>query len=139
MIHYRRLAMILVVALILAMMPITTFSASKTSKTDVETKDVSGLSVDAKSAVLIDAGSGTVMFEQNSHEKLPPASVTKVMTMLLVLEAVDRGQISLNDKVTISEKAASMGGSQMYMEPGEQHDLNTLMQGIAICSANDEQ
>ena len=96
-----------------------------------------GMSVDAKSAILIDAGSGTVLFEQNSHDKLPPASVTKVMTMLLIMEAVDRGQISLNDKVTISERAASMGGSQMYMEPGEQHDLETLMKGIAICSAND--
>lgn len=96
-----------------------------------------GMTVDAKSAILIDAGSGTVLFEQNSHDKLPPASVTKVMTMLLIMEAVDRGQMSLEDKVTISEKAASMGGSQMYMEPGEQQKLETLMMGITIASAND--
>lgn len=96
-----------------------------------------GMAVDAKSAILIDAGSGTVLFEQNSHDKLPPASVTKVMTMLLIMEAVDRGQMSLEDKVTISEKAASMGGSQMYMEPGEQQKLETLMTGIAVASAND--
>ena len=96
-----------------------------------------GMTVDAKSAVLIDADSGTVLFEQNSHDKLPPASVTKIMTMLLIMEAVDRGQISLDDMVTISERAASMGGSQMYMEPGEQHNLETLMMGIAVCSAND--
>ena len=96
-----------------------------------------GMTVDAKSAILIDAGSGTVLFDQNSHDKLPPASVTKVMTMLLVMEAVDRGQMSLDDKVTISEKAASMGGSQMYMEPGEQQKLETLLLGIAVCSAND--
>jgi D-alanyl-D-alanine carboxypeptidase (penicillin-binding protein 5/6) len=96
-----------------------------------------GMTVDAKSAVLIDAGSGTVLFEQNSHDRLPPASVTKVMTMLLIMEAVDRGQMSLEDKVTVSEKAASMGGSQMYMEPGEQQKLETLMTGIAVASAND--
>ncbi|HML38582.1 MAG TPA: D-alanyl-D-alanine carboxypeptidase family protein [Bacillota bacterium] len=96
-----------------------------------------GMDVDAKSAVLIDAGSGTILYEKNSHDHLPPASVTKVMTMLLVMEAVDRGQISLEDKVTVSEKAASMGGSQMYMEPGEQQTLETLMKGISIVSAND--
>lgn len=96
-----------------------------------------GIVVDAKSAILIDADSGTVLFEYNSHDRLPPASVTKVMTMLLIMEAVERGQMSLQDMVTISEKAASMGGSQMYMEPGEQHELEMLMQGIAIASAND--
>ncbi len=96
-----------------------------------------GMAVDAKSAVLIDAGSGTVLFDQNSHDRLPPASVTKVMTMLLIMEAIERGQMSLEDKVTVSEKAASMGGSQMYMEPGEQQKLETLMMGIAIASAND--
>lgn len=95
------------------------------------------LVVDAKSAVLIDADSGTVLFEYHSHDRLPPASVTKVMTMLLIMEAVDRGQMSLQDMVTISQKAASMGGSQMYMEAGEQHELEMLMQGIAIASAND--
>lgn len=101
------------------------------------TAETLGMTVDAKSAVLIDAGTGTLLFEQNAHEQLPPASVTKVMTMLLIMEAVDRGQISLEDTVTISERAASMGGSQMFMEPGEQHPLETLMQGIAIVSAND--
>lgn len=91
----------------------------------------------AKSAVLIDSGSGTVLYEKNSHEKLPPASITKIMTMLLVLEAVDRGQISLQDQVTISQRAASMGGSQMYMEQGEQQTVETLLKGMAIGSAND--
>ena len=96
-----------------------------------------GMTADAKSAILIDAASGTVLFDQNPHDRLPPASVTKVMTMLLIMEAVDREQMSLEDKVTISEKAASMGGSQMYMEPGEQHALENLMLGIAVASAND--
>ncbi len=85
----------------------------------------------------MDAGSGTVLFSKNGADRLPPASVTKVMTMLLAMEAIDRGQIKLSDKVTISERAASMGGSQMYMEPGEQHTLEQLMEGISMVSAND--
>lgn len=97
----------------------------------------SGLVVDAKAAVLMDAGSGTVLFSQNGADRLPPASVTKVMTMLLAMEAIDRGQVKLTDMVTISERAASMGGSQMYMEPGEQHSLDDLMKGISMVSAND--
>ncbi|WP_164914386.1 D-alanyl-D-alanine carboxypeptidase family protein [Aminipila luticellarii] len=96
-----------------------------------------GLVVDAKAAVLMDVGSGTVLFSQNGADRLPPASVTKVMTMLLAMEAIDRGQVKLTDMVTISEKSASMGGSQMYMEPGEQHPLEDLMKGISMVSAND--
>ena len=96
-----------------------------------------GLKVDAKAAVLMDAGSGKVLFAQDAHKKLPPASVTKVMTMLLVLEACQDGKISLEDTVTISQRAASMGGSQMYMEPGEQHTVEELLMGVAMVSAND--
>lgn len=96
-----------------------------------------GLKLDAKAAVLMDASSGEVLFAQNAHKRLPPASVTKVMTMLLVLEACEAGKISLKDTVTISEKAASMGGSQMYMEPGEQHTVEELLMGVAMVSAND--
>ncbi|WP_417765020.1 D-alanyl-D-alanine carboxypeptidase family protein [Sinanaerobacter sp. ZZT-01] len=95
------------------------------------------LKIDAKSAVLLDADSGMVIYEQNSHEQLPPASVTKIMTMLLSLEAVENGQIKLRDEVTISERAASMGGSQMYMEAGETQSVENLLKGMAICSAND--
>ena len=84
----------------------------------VKTGTTAVLAESAKSAILIDAGSGTVLYEKNCHERLPPASITKIMTMLLTLEAVERGQISLQDKVTISQRAASMGGSQMYMEQG---------------------
>ncbi|MEG1315367.1 MAG: D-alanyl-D-alanine carboxypeptidase family protein [Anaerovoracaceae bacterium] len=97
----------------------------------------SSMDIAAKGAILIDAGTGKVLYEQDSHKELPPASVTKIMTMLLVMEAVEDGKISLKDTVTISERAASMGGSQMYMEPGEQHSLEEIMEGIAIVSAND--
>jgi len=96
-----------------------------------------GLSITAKSAVLIDAETGTLIYQQDAHKELPPASVTKIMTMLLAMEAVDDGKIKLTDQVTISENAASMGGSQMYMEVGEVHTLEELMQGMAIASAND--
>jgi D-alanyl-D-alanine carboxypeptidase (penicillin-binding protein 5/6) len=103
----------------------------------VKTDTAAVLAETAKSAILIDSDSGTVLYEKNSHERLPPASITKIMTMLLVLEAVERGQISLQDEVTISQRAASMGGSQMYMEQGEQQTVETLLKGMAIGSAND--
>lgn len=96
-----------------------------------------GMKLDAKAAVLMDAASGEVLFAQNAHKRLPPASVTKVMTMLLVLEECKAGKISLKDTVTISDRAASMGGSQMYMEPGEQHTVEDLLMGVAMVSAND--
>lgn len=93
--------------------------------------------VNAKSAILIDAGSGKVLYEKNSHQKLPPASVTKIMTMLLTMEAIEKKQITLEDKVTISDHASSMGGSQLYLEPGEQRSVEQLIKGVAIASAND--
>lgn len=96
-----------------------------------------GFTVAAKGAVLIDAETGEVLFAQDAHKELPLASVTKVMTMLLVMDAVDAGKITLDDEVTISEYAASMGGSQMYMEPGEKHTVGQLMEGVAMASAND--
>lgn len=95
------------------------------------------LKLAVKSAILMDADTGTVLYEQDSHKELPPASVTKIMTMLLTMEAEDAGKVKLSDQVTISDYAASMGGSQMYMEPGEVHTLEELMKGIAMVSAND--
>lgn len=95
------------------------------------------MDLNVKSAVLIDAETGKVLFEQDAHKELPPASVTKIMTMLLALEAVEDGKVKLTDEITISERAASMGGSQMYMEVGEVHTLEELLAGIAIVSAND--
>ena len=102
-----------------------------------ETAAEADLKIQAKSAVLLDAGTGTFLYEQNSHEEFPPASVTKIMTMLLSMEAVKQGKVSFDDPVTISERAASMGGSQMFMEAGEQQTLETLLRGVSICSAND--
>ena len=95
------------------------------------------LNINAKSAVLMDAASGRVLYSQNQDEKLPPASVTKVMTMLLICEAIDSGRVTTDDSVTVSDRAAGMGGSQMYMEPGETHTLDELLTGISMVSAND--
>ena len=95
------------------------------------------LSISSKSAILMDVGSGQILYEKSSHDKLPPASVTKVMTMLLICEALDSGKINLNDSVQISENAASMGGSQIFLEPGEVQKVDTLLKGIAVASAND--
>ncbi len=100
-------------------------------------EEKSSFEVAAKAAILIDADTGKVLFKQNAHEELPLASVTKVMTMLLVMEDVEKGKITLKDEVTISERAASMGGSQMYMEIGEKHTVEELLKGVAMASAND--
>ncbi len=93
--------------------------------------------LDAKSAILMDATTGTVLYEKNADAALPPASVTKVMTLLLVMEAIDEGRVSLDDTVSISEAAAGMGGSQVYLEPGEALRLEELLKCVVIASAND--
>ena len=95
------------------------------------------ISISSKSAILMDVASGQILYEKNAHDKLPPASVTKVMTMLLICEALDSGKITLDDNVQISENAASMGGSQIFLEPGEVQKVDTLLKGIAVASAND--
>ncbi|MDK2801489.1 MAG: hypothetical protein PWP27_429 [Clostridiales bacterium] len=95
------------------------------------------LDIQAKSAVLMEASTGQILYELNSHQKLPPASVTKVMTMLLIMEALESGKISLDDMVTASEYAASMGGSQIYLAPGEQMSVHDMLKAIAVASGND--
>ncbi|XXM74112.1 D-alanyl-D-alanine carboxypeptidase family protein [Lysinibacillus sphaericus] len=91
----------------------------------------------AKSAVLIERDTGAVLYDKNSHERLAPASMTKIMTMLLIMEALEKGQIKWDDKVRTSEYAASMGGSQIFLEPGESMSVKEMLTGIAIGSAND--
>lgn len=95
------------------------------------------LNIPAKSAVLMEASTGKVLYELNSHERLAPASITKIMTMLLIIEAIDSGKISFEDTVTCSEYAASMGGSQIWLEPGEQMSVHDMLRAIAVASAND--
>jgi len=95
------------------------------------------LAPNAVSAILIDTDTGTVLYEKNSRLRLPPASITKVMTLLLVMEAIDQGKIKLTDKVRASEYAASMGGSQIFLEPGEEMTVEDLIKGVAVASGND--
>lgn len=95
------------------------------------------LGLNAKSAILMEDSTGKVLYESNPDERVPIASVTKVMTMLLIMEAVDSGKITLDDMVTVSENAMSYGGSTMFLETGEQLTVNDMMKGIAVASAND--
>lgn len=102
-----------------------------------EAADVFALEDSVAGAILMEAESGQVLFEQNPDEKLPIASVTKIMTLLLTVEAVDAGVISLTDTVTVSENAASMGGSQAFMEAGEQMSVDDMLKAITVSSCND--
>ncbi len=90
-----------------------------------------------RSAILIERDTGAVLYEKNSNEQLPPASMTKIMTMLLIMEALDQGKLDMNEKIRTSEYAASMGGSQIFLEPGEEMTTKEMLKGIAIGSAND--
>ena len=99
--------------------------------------DVSGMPVEAKAALLMEKETGQVLFAQNEHEKLEPASVTKIMTLLLVMEAMDRGELKYEDMVTVSANAASMGGSQVYLSEGEQISVEELLKAVCVSSGND--
>ena len=95
------------------------------------------LAADAKSAILIERDTGSILYDKNSHEKLPPASMTKIMTMILIMEALEQNKLSMNEKVRTSEYAASMGGSQIFLETGEEMTVEEMLRGISIGSAND--
>src|SRR5579875_3538540 len=101
----------------------------------------SGSSVDlakqARSAVLMDATTGKLLYAKDAHERLPMASITKIMTLLLIFEAIDSGKLKWTDSVKVSEHAASMGGSQIFLEPEESMTVRDMVKGIAVASAND--
>ncbi len=103
----------------------------------VNTLTDNDIEISAPSAILTEKVTGEVIYEKNAHEKLPPASVTKVMTMLLIVEAIARGDISLEDTVTASERAASFGGSCVYLEQGEKMSVGEMLKCICVVSAND--
>ena len=91
----------------------------------------------APNAILMEASTGTILYEKDADKEKPPASVTKIMTLLLIFDALSKKQITLNDTVTVSEYAASMGGSQVFLEPGETQTVDTMIKCIAVSSAND--
>ena len=115
----------------------TTQVFSIKAKAEVENKVNSGIKVEAKSALLMEPSSGKIIFEKNSHEKFAPASVTKIMVMVLAMESIDAGKIKLQDKITISENAKKMGGSSMILDTGEIRTVEEILKGIAIASGND--
>ena len=119
----RVLALLLFLALLLGVLP------GRAAAVD--------LNLNAKSALLMDVATGTVLYEKECHERLAPASVTKVMTMLLIMEALDSGKIRLTDQVTASEAAAAKGGSQIYLKVGENMPVSDMLKSIAVSSAND--
>ena len=102
-----------------------------------EPSEQAGPQISAPSAILMEASTGQVIYEKNSDEQRPPASVTKVMTLLLIFDAIESEQIRLEDMVTTSEYAASMGGSQVFLEPGEEQTVETMIKCIVVASAND--
>ncbi len=107
------------------------------AKAEGEKKVDSGILVEAKSALLMEPSSGKIIYEKNAHEKFAPASVTKIMTMLLAMEAIEAGKIKLQDKITISENSKKMGGSSMILDTGEIRTVEEILKGIAIASGND--
>lgn len=111
--------------------------ANETEKTEEKEETGNGPEISAPSALLMEVSTGTVIYNKNAEEVLRPASVTKVMTLLLIFEALERGDISLEQEVTTSDYAASMGGSQVFLEPGEVQKVETLIKCIAVASAND--
>jgi len=103
----------------------------------VEAAAVGAPAVEAASAILMEKETGTILYEQNAHDKLEPASVTKVMTLLLVMEAIDSGRLSLDETVTMSAHAVSMGGSQIWLKENEQMTVRDLLKAVTVVSAND--
>lgn len=125
----KRSIVMIITALIISATIIPTPSFASEVKVD--------LAENAKSAILIERDTGTVLFEKNSNERLSPASMTKIMTMLLIMEALEDGKIHWNEKVRTSEYAASMGGSQVFLEEGEEMTVDEMLRAISISSAND--
>ena len=128
-----RLTCVISIALIAAMM----LMSIPASATPTENGEKTDLGLDCKSAILIEASTGTVLYEQNADVPLPPASVTKVMTLLLVMEAIESGKIKYSDTVRASANACSMGGSQIFLEENEEMSVEDLIKSVVIASAND--
>ena len=116
---------------------IGTTSSTKTTANDETVATTAEPGINAPSAILMEASTGQVIYEKNADEQLHPASITKIMTLLLIFDALDSGKITLDDDVTVSEHAASMGGSQVFLEVGEVQKVQTMIKCIAVASAND--
>ena len=128
--RYRVPVLLIVMSLLVAMLPLPAAAEATTAPTPAFTPN-------CKSAVLMEASTGKVLYAHNPAEAMPPASVTKIMTLLLVMECMDTGTLKWEDTVTASAHAASMGGSQIYLKEGEQMSARDLIKSVVIASAND--
>ncbi len=130
------LALLLSVAIIIVF-EVSALGENEENLQETAVEAAPSIDIDVKSAILIEKSTGTILFELNADEQLPPASITKIMTLLLVMEAIDDGNLTMETKVTASEHACSMGGSQIWLEPGEEFTVHELLKASAIASAND--
>lgn len=125
----KKMIIILYIALI--------FNQSVYATNDNTSQKNEELALNAKSAIMMESSTGTIIYEKNSYEKLPMASMTKMMTLLIIMENIDNGNIKWTDEVTASDYASSMGGSQIFLQPGEKMTVEDLVKGICIGSGND--
>lgn len=121
-----------IISIVMCLAMLCTFSIKSNA-----VENVTPFDVEAKSAVLMEAATGKILYSKNADEPLPPASVTKVMTILLIMEKIDSGKMKLSDMISVSEYAASMGGSQVFLEAGEEMALEDMLKSVVIASAND--
>lgn len=115
----------------------TTNANLVSSPTNSEPLENNSLNLESQSAILIEQSTGQILYSHNIHEQLRPASVTKVMSILLIMESLDNGKISLTDSVPCSENASSMGGSQIWLDPRETLTVDEMLKAICVASAND--
>ncbi len=127
--------LLIFISIISLLMPLMGISAEEVKKENNTNSNI--LAKNAKSAILLEESTGEILYEFNSHEKLEPASMTKMMSLLLIMEAIEKGVISWDQKITVSSNASSMGGSQILLETGEQMSVDDLVKGISIASGND--
>lgn len=131
------ISLCLIVVLFLCPLAVLASDVDATSPTVSQTEDTTQLIANAKSGMLIEASTGKILFEKNSHEQMAVASMTKMMAQILILEAIENGNLSWDEQITVSSNAAGMGGSQIWLEPNEVMSVRDLMKGISMGSAND--
>lgn len=128
---------VLLISIVFSLLVVSSLSVFAEEKDANDQNDELNLAPDAKSAILIERDTGKILYKKNADEKLPPASMTKIMTLLLIMEQLDQGKLKLDETIRISERAASMGGSQIFLEAGEEMSVEDLLKGIAVASGND--
>lgn len=131
------ISLCLIVVLFLCPLAVLASDVDATSPTVSQTEDTTQLIANAKSGMLIEASTRKILFEKNSHEQMAVASMTKMMAQILILEAIENGNLSWDEQITVSSNAAGMGGSQIWLEPNEVMSVRDLMKGISMGSAND--